>query len=278
MQKAAAQDLYRLDIIENCLKQFFSDASLLYKAEVDSTNSWGMQLPFADEKPSSTLSGKIRLLISDTQSAGRGRRGRSWSSPASGDIYMTWVADGHFPLQSASLLPLAMGLASLQALLPELPEGLALKWPNDLHYQGRKLAGILCEARLGVEAVQRFVLGLGLNVQRLQFSEELAETATSLALLKPELQWRRDELVCRILEAFAKLWPLCLRLDTRFVRIYEKHCINIGKTVQARSSDGRPLLARVTALSKTGELLLQGADGETFLVNSGEALIVNEHE
>lgn len=278
MQKSARQDLYRLDIIENCLQQFFSDANLLYQAEVDSTNNWGMQLPFADEEQSPNHSGKIRLLISDTQSAGRGRRGRSWSSPASGDIYMSWVADGQFPVQAAGLLPLAMGLASLQALLPELPEGLALKWPNDLLYRGRKLAGILCEARLGAEGVQRFVLGLGLNVQRLQFTEELAETATSLALVRPELQWRRDVLVCRILEAFAKLWPHCLQLDTRFVRVYEKHCLSMGKTVKARSSDGRPLLARVTALSEAGELLLQGADGETFLVNSGEALIVDEHE
>lgn len=136
---------YIIPELENCLAQFFSDGEVLFAETTSSTNAWGMRLPLPDTPPKTP---KVYLIVADKQTAGRGRMGRSWSSPASGDIYMTLVLSAAFPFESAGLVPLAMGLAAQRAVQVFLSQKVSLKWPNDLICADRKLAGILCEARL----------------------------------------------------------------------------------------------------------------------------------
>ena len=105
------------------------------------------------------------LVLADEQTAGRGRRGRSWFSPRGGGIWLTMLLrPGAMPTVGA--LSIRAGLAAVDALTAVAP-GLApqLKWPNDLMVKGRKAGGILCEARWNGDALGWVAVGVGINVK-----------------------------------------------------------------------------------------------------------------
>ena len=117
------------------------------------------------------------LVMADAQSAGRGRLGRSWSSPPAAGIYASIVLRP--PGDAARLITLAAGLALAQGV--EAATGLRtdLKWPNDLYVRGRKLAGILAEAGTSA-AGGHVVLGFGINVLPAAYPADVAARATSI--------------------------------------------------------------------------------------------------
>ncbi|HEV8359143.1 MAG TPA: biotin--[acetyl-CoA-carboxylase] ligase [Candidatus Thermoplasmatota archaeon] len=103
-------------------------------------------------------------VVAAAQTAGRGRRGRTWASPRGG-LYISAVVRPSVPAEAAGLLPLAAGLALARAVEDE---GLTpqLRWPNDVDIDGRKVGGVLCESqfRLDGRGLAWAVVGLGLNV------------------------------------------------------------------------------------------------------------------
>jgi len=109
-----------------------------------------------------------KLLIALKQTAGRGRAGRSWLSAEGGSLTFSLAWKFHLPVQSLVGLPLAVGVALAEALAMFHVEGLALKWPNDLLHNGRKLAGILIESALAPglpHAASWAVIGVGVNIR-----------------------------------------------------------------------------------------------------------------
>ena len=128
---------------------------------VDSTNRW---LRDRDPLP-------WEAVLARTQSAGRGRQGRSWESPVGG-LYLSVAVP--LPPVTIPLLPLVAGLAARDTLAPHCPVPLRLKWPNDLLADGRKLGGLLCQAEAKLA-----VVGLGVNLA----GDPPLPTATTLAAL-----------------------------------------------------------------------------------------------
>jgi BirA family transcriptional regulator, biotin operon repressor / biotin---[acetyl-CoA-carboxylase] ligase len=129
----------------------------------DSTNERAKELA-AGGAPHGTL------VTADEQSAGRGRQGRVWTAPPGSAVLMSLVVR-----DPGEMLPLTAAVAICDAL----PVDCAIKWPNDVWLDRRKLAGILVEGR----PQQRWaVLGVGLNVRTRDFPTELQEAATSLSL------------------------------------------------------------------------------------------------
>jgi len=105
-----------------------------------------------------------RALLAEHQAAGRGRSGRTWHSPFGANLYLSlsWTF-GQWP-ETLTALPLAVGVATAEALRESGLDALGLKWPNDLILEGRKLGGILIEQRSEAGGNCRVVIGLGLNV------------------------------------------------------------------------------------------------------------------
>lgn len=121
------------------------------------------------------------VVVADRQQRGRGARGRSWDSPGGTDLYFSIVS--RVPLDLAKLPPLTLavglGLAhAADALAPRA--SVAVKWPNDLLLDGRKCAGVLVEASARGATLEGVVIGIGLDVNRERFSDELSNVATSL--------------------------------------------------------------------------------------------------
>lgn len=120
------------------------------------------------------------LVTADAQTAGRGRRGRTWHSPPGQHVYASVVLRPRRPGPSLGPLALAAGVGLSQGLAT-LGVEVGLKWPNDVLLAGRKLAGILCEARW-TGTTPEVVVGFGLNVHAERFDGSLADVATSLRM------------------------------------------------------------------------------------------------
>ena len=126
------------------------------------------------------------VVITESQTAGRGRRGRSWFSPPGAGLYVSVVLAPRRarvePDRATSLLTLAAGVALSEAV--ERVTGLvpAIKWPNDLLVERRKLAGILAEgvAQPASTGVQAVILGFGINLMSAAYPPDLARRVTSL--------------------------------------------------------------------------------------------------
>lgn len=169
------QDLH-LDLIEPLLTTRRFGRSLELRDVTDSTN---------DDARLAANAGAAdgHVVAADTQRHGRGARGRSWLSPPGSDLYLSIVAKLDVPLSELAALTLAVGLGVAEAVelaAPGLHAG--IKWPNDVWLDGKKVAGILVEgASLGDRALP-VVIGIGLNVNRDTFPDELDTPATSLKL------------------------------------------------------------------------------------------------
>jgi BirA family transcriptional regulator, biotin operon repressor / biotin---[acetyl-CoA-carboxylase] ligase len=115
------------------------------------------------------------LVIADMQTAGRGRLGRTWASPPGAGIYASIVFRP--TPQAARLLTLAAGVAVAEGIAQATGLQGELKWPNDVHCAGRKLAGILAE-----RGADHVVLGFGVNVLQAMYPAEVRSRATSIEL------------------------------------------------------------------------------------------------
>lgn len=131
-------------------------AALEIHPELESTNRWLM------ERVTTLAPGHV--CLAERQTAGRGRRGRAWLSPYGRNIYMSlyWRFDAGGATLSA--LGLAVGVAVVRALRELGAADVGLKWPNDVLWQGRKLAGILLELAAEANGPGHVVVGIGLNV------------------------------------------------------------------------------------------------------------------
>src|SRR5512141_155286 len=148
--------------------------------EVGSTNDVAKEL--ADE---GAAHGEV--VVAESQTAGRGRRGRAWASPPGRNLYVSVVLRPELPPSRAAELTLLASVAVCQAVR-QAGVTAGIKWPNDLVSRGRKLAGILTELAADPDRVQWVVLGIGINVNlRLEdLPDDLRPIATSLAIARGE--------------------------------------------------------------------------------------------
>jgi BirA family transcriptional regulator, biotin operon repressor / biotin---[acetyl-CoA-carboxylase] ligase len=120
------------------------------------------------------------VVLADAQSAGRGRQGRGWASPAGAGLYVSAVLRP--PEHALPLLTIAAGVAVADAIQSATGLAADVKWPNDVYAHGRKLAGILAEASSSRAAggIQHVVVGAGINVMPAAYPPDVAGRATSL--------------------------------------------------------------------------------------------------
>lgn len=207
-------------------------------------------------------------VVAREQTAGRGRRGREWVSTP-GNLYATLLLFDPAAAETAPQLAFVAGLAVRDAILactPELGEGLALKWPNDVLYANRKLAGILIESEMtaGKLAV---AVGIGVNcahhpAQALLPATDLAQaggnvspesllSALSRSMMRRLDQWRRGA-------GFDTI-----RAD------WLGGATGLGGGITVRLP-GRQLDGHFDGLDAAGHLLLRSADGRVQTITAGE--------
>jgi BirA family biotin operon repressor/biotin-[acetyl-CoA-carboxylase] ligase len=184
------------------------------------------------------------LVIANEQTAGRGRGGKSWQSPAGAGIWLTLIER---PVDTSGLdvLSLRVGLAAAQALDRFAAEPIRLKWPNDLYIDRGKLAGILVEARWREQSVEWVAIGLGVNVLA-------PDNLPTAAGLEPGTER---------LDVLGDLVPL-LRAGAQAtgpLRADEREEFNARDLARGKACI-EPAIGRVAGISPTGELLVALAD------------------
>lgn len=222
--------------------------------EIGSTNDRAKEL--ADE---GAEHGEV--VVAEAQTAGRGRRGRAWASPARRNLYFSVVLRPDLPPARAPELTL-VGSVALCDALRQAGVDAGIKWPNDLLVAGKKIAGILTELAAEPDKVDWVVLGAGVNVNaRLEdFPEEVRGEATSLLL-------ERGQAAPRVLFAAACFTALETWLDRHdeegFAVIREgwrARSVTLGREVAVKV-DGRELTGVAEDIDEAGALLVRTAAG-----------------
>lgn len=208
-------------------------------------------------------------FVADEQTAGRGRRGARWTSPPAANLMFSVLLRVDLPPERVAALPLAVGLAVRDAVQPRVSVPVKVKWPNDVLANGRKLAGILVESQLTNGRVAALIVGVGLNVAMRELPAEIAEVATSLALLGAE-RLEREALLVDLLEA----------LDARASALFEGGVQRLLDDLRACDAL-RGQLVQVDQLRGTargfaddGALLLEDESGTLHRVISGMVHVV----
>jgi BirA family biotin operon repressor/biotin-[acetyl-CoA-carboxylase] ligase len=236
--------------------------TLLARASVDSTNDVAWEA-LADGLPDGTT------VVADQQTKGRGRAGRSWhTAPGLGLALSVGLHPG-CDREGLGLLPLVAGLA-LGRALDRLGVATRLKWPNDVLWERRKLAGVLCEARKLADGEDAVVIGVGVNVGQREndLPPELRELATSLALAGCATD--RESVAAEFLDALEPLWDEVEEGGhERVLGAWKEHAGGWGELVTVRTPTG-PLSGRTRDLDPTGALVLEREDGRLVTVWAGD--------
>lgn len=240
-----------------------------FLAEVDSTNSEaerrlavGQEAPFA--------------VFARTQKAGRGRLGRKWHSAPTGNLYLSLAFRPFIPPDRLKPFTLWMGLALCAHVEKTLGLKLGLKWPNDLQSpDGRKVAGMLTEARLDADSVRELVFGVGLNLTGApkDFPAELRTSAGSLeAALGTPLDLNRE--AAGVIAALFRAWEQFEEgtWSRSFRKLWSHHDVLAGKSVRV-GLRGDPIAGIVDGIDDEGSLILRTGGGRRAIVSSGEVTL-----
>lgn len=239
---------------------------VVFFKETDSTN---MQAKSGGEKgdPHGTL------FVAESQNAGRGRRGRSWESPAGESIYMSLLLRPELPPVKAPMLTLVMALAVARAIREQTGAEALIKWPNDIVVGGKKLCGILTEMSTEMTYINYVVIGVGINVNQNQFSEELKERATSLKLEEGRT-FRRSAIIASVLEWFETYYEQ-FRRDGNLAGLqnaYNELLVNRGRQVQILEPENH-YEAYASGINDAGELVVTLEDGSVRNIFAGEVSV-----
>jgi BirA family biotin operon repressor/biotin-[acetyl-CoA-carboxylase] ligase len=150
-------------------------STFLYHAETTSTQDIAEQAAKRGE-------GEGTVVISERQTCGRGRKKRTWISPAHGGIYLSTILRPKLRPDRALQIPLIAGVAAVRAIKAQTRLMPVLKWPNDILLSGKKVGGILTEMSSDIDEVHYTILGIGINVNasRSDMPGTLQKTAISL--------------------------------------------------------------------------------------------------
>ena len=202
-----------------------------------------------------------RVLAAEVQTAGRGRRGRNWLSPFGRNLAVSIGAAIARPVAEIGALSLVVGVAVRRALMEHGLSGVALKWPNDILLDGRKLAGILIELVRAVAPVE-VVIGIGVNVG---CASRVAEHIDqSIADVAEQIDGpTRNALLARILDHVVKA---CHGFDAAGFEHFrdewnDAHFYRGAQVVVAPADVGSSEAGRKPVASLAGEVLDVGADG-----------------
>lgn len=251
--------------------QYLLKQAIIFKS-LPSTNTYLLERIRAEDK-------NILLCLAEYQSMGRGRFHRQWLSAAGRNICLSVLWSCALDFTERSALSLVVAVAVVRALKKSgVTEGLGLKWPNDIQWHGKKLAGILIEGCHASKGHAEFVIGIGVNVsQSRKIKKTLSFAITDLHEITGVL-FDRNQLVVYIIEClFDVLTALTEHCLTALLEEWLTYDVALNQSVtlliNEKEIDG---ICRGIDCS-SGALLLEDKFGELKTYSNGEISLRMEH-
>jgi len=267
--RQATESLLPQEIQEGLKTNFIGRNNVVYFKETDSTNTRAEHL--ANEgAPEGTV------VIADTQTQGRGRRGRSWFSPPGAGIYASLILRPRLAPNEAPKLTLMTSVAAVETLRAFTALAVTIKWPNDVLIHEKKVAGILTEINAEMDKIHYVIIGIGMNINTplKAFPGDIRKIATSL-LIETGNRFSRVSILRDYLERFEKCYdefanegfnPLMSRWRALTDIIGKRISVDVIHSTYT---------GIVRDIDEDGFLILQDRDGNLKKIISGDIALLN---
>mgnify|MGYP002515639211 FL=1 len=258
---------YGLLRIRQLLKKSAADAEITIKDTVTSTNTL-LRSAAENGAPDKTV------LIANEQTEGRGRRGKSFYSPADSGIYMSILLRPDFGADKAFILTAGAAVAAVRAVKKVCGIDAGIKWVNDIMLDGKKICGILTEAVTDFESgsLQYAVMGLGINISRPKdgFPSEISDIASSLYSDEAADSELKCSLAAEILNSFFDIYGHTSA--ERLIDEYKKYSVVIGKRIKVISA-GTEYFATAVDIDNDARLVVKDNEGNIHTLSSAEVSV-----
>jgi len=218
------------------------------------------------------------VILAREQTHGRGRRGRTWHSPAAGNLYSTFIFRPKLEPARLQDFTLWMGLNICELVANFCKIEPSLKWPNDLLFHGRKAGGMLTEARIDSDQVHDLLFGLGLNLNArpADLPPELATTAVSLAEAggaPVDVNRFAAALITRVFSAYGRFVDNDYR--DKFSALWQRFDVLRGQTITVTQGN-HTVTGTATGIDDEGSLIVRTGPGKTERFRAGEVTLRRE--
>lgn len=233
---------------------------------VDSTNLVAKKMAL-EQEPHGTV------VLAEEQTAGRGRMGRSFHSPAGSGIYMSFILRPNLTSNDAVLITTAASVAVARAIEEVTHIRTGIKWVNDVYMNGKKICGILTEALTDFESggIESIILGIGINFSTAvsSFPENIQQKVDSLFHEKPA-GITRNQIAAAVIN---HVLCLCNQLQDRsFIAEYKARSIVLGKDIEVIQGTNSEKATAID-IDENGGLMIEKQDGTITSLHSGEISI-----
>ena len=213
------------------------------------------------------------LFVAERQSAGKGRRGRNWESPAGLSIYMSILLRPEISPGCAPMLTLVMALSVAEGIRESAGVDVQIKWPNDIVLNKKKLCGILTEMSTEIDYINYVVIGVGINVNQEEFPQGLSDKATSLRI-ETGRRMKRAGMIAAVMERFEKNYGMFAETKdlSKLQEKYNSMLVNAGRDVRVLEP-GNEYNAHALGINEIGELMVMTEDGIRKNIFAGEVSV-----
>ena len=275
---------YEIDSVTNKGYRIIKAPDILSKSEIESVMAEGSivnRVIYFDETDSTNTRAKLlgeegvadgTLVVADCQNSGKGRRGKSFSSPNGQSVYMTFLLRPDISPAKAAMITILSAMAVRGALSEVCQIDTNIKWPNDVVADGKKICGILTEMSAELTRVNYVAVGIGINVNNEKMPKDIENVAVSARMLTGKVYSRSLIIgsVCRWFSDYYRKFISTLSLSP-IKEEYNRYLINMNKEVEI-VRDNESYRAKSLGIDDDGRLLVE-RNGKTETVLSGEVSV-----
>ena len=242
--------------------------NVIVAESLPSTNAFARELA-----SKGALSGT--LVLAEEQTAGRGRLGRRWLSPARSNLLFSLLLRPGLRPEQGFVLTMTLALAAAEAIERSTGVSCLIKWPNDLFLRDRKLAGILTELSARAGRMEYAVVGLGLNVHWHPEDQPQCPRRTTSILKETGRPVSRNELLIQIVSRFEVYYRQLLSgtLDPLYHH-WNRLSLLTGREVELDAGDEETIRGKALRIDRDGALVIEDRQGEERRIRSGDVTVV----
>lgn len=234
------------------------------------------QLDSSSEALKRSLKDKVieegTVYVAGKQDQGKGRRGRRWESPAGG-LWFSFLLRPDLAVSQIALLSLTFAVALAKSLTNLGP--VYIKWPNDIYYRDKKIAGILLEISGEIDSADYLIVGIGLNlnIKQADFPEPVAPGATSL-MEEGGKKIAANDMLIALLQELNRYYQQFLQTGFAGIRIeFKSLCMHLGKEIEVVQGPKR-IHGINSDIGEMGNLIIESQDGQ-LSISTGDVRVVN---